>query len=527
MSLETHEHYGAVCGEVQCATGDGWVVSAQMWESKVAHILDAALETVCGYVNTMPENFTMYRYKAIRPRHGHQVGSGSGSGGSTDGGADQRQLAVIAALEHPGPLTEYFRPLTSAVEEDPEKVARLVHYHAPQKVLLTELLTTPHASWQTAYVRNAKAIADVPKDLGELVEKECRHHNRRIFAMLYLFAKFERLWEHSSHSLARKCSLLFLQSFDALHFLLEWFSLALFFVTYFHITVLIDPPCGNVQQDVNYSCSDGQFFGIYNATFTIDSVCNPNGFSMQLYKNGPGGIIANDSPDAKKVICPKSKCGREVVDSWFCRKYYWPKDGKDTYTGEPNYNDTVMKASFNDTTPDEWALQRLYRFAPLPTCKGSYRTEFYDCCGYWSGMGGNGAANGIGPHAPSTCSQALNITLIYNQSTMGGGMNLPEYYLQTHSAWAWGFNQPESMTQIKQFDGLTADGAKHKFKYYQPMIHSQNCTDKPNVFTHRMQPVIAAPDADINHYWWANRSFCVMNTTWNGMDREKCSTPGR
>eukprot|EP00937_MAST-01D_sp_MAST-1D-sp2_P001910 g1910.t1 len=309
MDAETHEDYGAVCAEVRtpgAAVRQDWVVSAQGFHYKMSHVLDRALETMCGFVLRMPEHATLYRWDAIKP--------------------DQ----------HTGysPLREYFR----AVEQplDVTEDMHLVHRHAPQRVLQFQMLARPGARWTTAYVKNAYAVVQVPVEMDQLIERQGRWLNASHLGVLYNISNFPQLWHHSSHPVGRKLLILFEHLYTAVAGIIAWFMPALFFALFLVSVRAFKQPCESYLGDTQYGCWDNATHGHKGTLFGF---VNNSGYKLGITRaaasaaaqpwQSPLGLWTCDQ-DPKFTTCyPMPLCqgqyhGDEVVDccTGACREAY-------------------------------------------------------------------------------------------------------------------------------------------------------------------------------------------------------------
>ncbi|KAF0536232.1 glycosyltransferase family 2 protein [Gigaspora margarita] len=133
------------CGEIVVKKGKGRIkllhpiVAAQNFEYKMINILDKPFESVFGYITTLPEAFSAYRYIALQNI-------------TNDNG------------EVEGPLTSYFKSEINNVKKRRSIFAANM-YHARGHILSLELVTKRGSSWLLHYVKSSKAEINVPEEV--------------------------------------------------------------------------------------------------------------------------------------------------------------------------------------------------------------------------------------------------------------------------------------------------------------------------------------------------------------------------
>jgi cellulose synthase/poly-beta-1,6-N-acetylglucosamine synthase-like glycosyltransferase len=239
FQLEMNKSLGAVCGEVKSTGtfGNNFVVSAQAFEYKMSYVLDKSFESLCGYLTDMPEAFVAYRFKAIRERDGE------------------------------GPLNEYFRGLVTLLGVESCDRPHMVHYHSPSMVLCFETVARANCSWVIQYVKNAKAVVQVPSEFATYVDRRAQMRNAKMFSLFYNLSRFGHLWQHTNHTLSRKLALASQQVYLLSQFILEWFYFALFYVAFTQLVMQMKPECVSAPGDSVHGCWKEVRFGVFNKTY--------------------------------------------------------------------------------------------------------------------------------------------------------------------------------------------------------------------------------------------------------------------
>ncbi|CAG8513549.1 6575_t:CDS:2 [Racocetra fulgida] len=139
------------CGEIVVEKGKGCIkllnpiVAAQNFEYKMTNILDKPFESVFGYITTLPEAFSAYRYIAL-------------------------QNTINDKGEIEGPLASYFKDEISDVKKE-RNIFSANMYLARDRILCLELVTKRGCSWLLHYVKSSKAETNVPKDFSGLINQ--------------------------------------------------------------------------------------------------------------------------------------------------------------------------------------------------------------------------------------------------------------------------------------------------------------------------------------------------------------------
>ncbi|CAG8649522.1 25903_t:CDS:2, partial [Gigaspora rosea] len=175
------------CGEIVVKKGKGRIkllypiVAAQNFEYKMINILDKPFESVFGYITTLPEAFSAYRYIALQ-----NITNDKG--------------------EVEGPLTSYFKSEINNVKKRRSIFAANM-YHARGHILSLELVTKRGCSWLLHYVKSSKAEINVPEEVCGLINQRIRWLSGSLFANFYAITHFYYIWR-SGHSFGRKLFLL-------------------------------------------------------------------------------------------------------------------------------------------------------------------------------------------------------------------------------------------------------------------------------------------------------------------------------
>ncbi|CAG8717216.1 5443_t:CDS:2 [Gigaspora margarita] len=200
------------CGEIVVKKGKGRIkllhpiVAAQNFEYKMINILDKPFESVFGYITTLPEAFSAYRYIALQNI-------------TNDNG------------EVEGPLTSYFKSEINNVKKRRNIFAANM-YHARGHILSLELVTKRGSSWLLHYVKSSKAEINVPEEVCGLINQRIRWLNGSLFANFYAITHFYYIWR-SGHSFGRKLVLLIEMAFQTYKFVFSWFSLGNFYLIFY------------------------------------------------------------------------------------------------------------------------------------------------------------------------------------------------------------------------------------------------------------------------------------------------------
>ena len=168
-----NEKIGGCAGEIEAqASWCNPVVSGQVFEYKIAHILDKSAEAILGFISVLPGAFSAYRYKAL-------VEPDPSSGES--------------------PLNKYFAGLQS---DDLGPFMSNI-YLAEDRILCFELIARHGTSYTLDYVPGAVAVTDVPMNAADLLKQRKRWLNGALFALFYSFMHARQFYT-SGLSVVRK-----------------------------------------------------------------------------------------------------------------------------------------------------------------------------------------------------------------------------------------------------------------------------------------------------------------------------------
>ncbi|MES1907943.1 MAG: hypothetical protein MHM6MM_000968 [Cercozoa sp. M6MM] len=204
-ALEADKNCAGVCGEIVTDSTNPLdpVVAAQVYEYKISHILDKALESSVGYLSVLPGAFSMYRWAALRD-------------------------SFVS-----GPLRQYF----SQLETPPHRVTpfKANLFLAEDRVLCTELMCLPGKKYTMKWVSDSVATTDIPKDLYSLMRQRRRWVNGSFFALLYNLSRFSRFWKKSAHSAWHKAVMTCFFGYQLTVVVMSWFLLANTFLAFWFV----------------------------------------------------------------------------------------------------------------------------------------------------------------------------------------------------------------------------------------------------------------------------------------------------
>jgi len=206
--MEDNNTVAGVCGEItamieKISDYANPVVAAQVFEYKVSHFLDKALESTYGFISVLPGAFSAYRWRAIKEEDGK------------------------------GPLVEYFKTVTCTPGELGPFKANM--FLAEDRILCFELIARKGKAWTLEYVKGAVAETDVPVELVDLLKQRRRWLNGSFFALLYAILNFGRYWEDSRHSLWRKLSIMSQFFYFLVNIMLTWLLVGNYFLAFFYL----------------------------------------------------------------------------------------------------------------------------------------------------------------------------------------------------------------------------------------------------------------------------------------------------
>jgi chitin synthase len=167
VEMERNLQIGGCCGEIAVNKPNycSLVQAAQHYEYKTSNFMGKCMESLFGYISVLPGAFSAYRYKAVKGE----------------------------------PLQRYFYSIKNSLS--PFKANM---YLAEDRILCFEILTKKNCDWILHYVKDARAVTDVPETIAALIKQRRRWLNGSFFSQIYTVSHFSKLWLDSSHSLFRK-----------------------------------------------------------------------------------------------------------------------------------------------------------------------------------------------------------------------------------------------------------------------------------------------------------------------------------
>ncbi|KAF0538224.1 glycosyltransferase family 2 protein [Gigaspora margarita] len=133
------------------------IVGAQIFEHEISNILDRPSESIFGYIQILPEDFSAYRYLSLQDIK-NNIGNTS----------------ILS--------TSYLK----------------YNYH-----LCFDLVSKHNRSWILHYESSSQAEIDISSNLSEFIHQQRCRLNQNFFATLYAFKRFYFIWK-SGHSILRK-----------------------------------------------------------------------------------------------------------------------------------------------------------------------------------------------------------------------------------------------------------------------------------------------------------------------------------
>ncbi|RIB03736.1 Glycosyltransferase Family 2 protein [Gigaspora rosea] len=162
------------CGNINI-TKDGYrskllnpIVGAQSFNYKMSFILDKPFESIFGYISSLSEGFSAYRYSALQSCTNN----------------------ICLSNEH---------------------------------ALNFDLVTSKDHRWKLHYIKSAHAKTNIPENLPELIHQQKRHINKSFLASFYAFTHFYCIWK-SGHTIFYKICLQTKVIYQLYDFLFSWFA---------------------------------------------------------------------------------------------------------------------------------------------------------------------------------------------------------------------------------------------------------------------------------------------------------------
>jgi chitin synthase len=228
-SMNSNTNIGGCCGEICVDKPRMWlmnpIVAAQVFEYKISHIMEKAMESWFGFITVLPGAFSAYRYKAL-------VGNNESPGIVNDEnyGSDY-SIGVGHIDKFDTPLYKYFKSLP-----DPNEVGALSvasrqgafdanMYLAEDRILCFEICAMENKSYTLHWNKNARAHTDIPENLATLLKQRRRWLNGSFFAGLFSLIHFWKLMK-TKHSLLRKIGFFVQFIYMLTNTLVTWFLLS-------------------------------------------------------------------------------------------------------------------------------------------------------------------------------------------------------------------------------------------------------------------------------------------------------------
>ena len=234
-ALECDSDLGGCCGEIEPSNSGVWsfYVSAQKTEYKLFDVFDRSMESLVGYVPSLPVRFSAYRWKAVKD---------------------------------PEVRNKYFEPI-----KDPEivDVSFANICLSEDRSLSYWIVMNENAKWTTKCVRGSVAEVELPEKLADLVLERRTKINGKIFATLHAFTHIGKVFK-TKHSVFRKFFLFLLLIFNMANVMIGWLLVGL--VYGFLVMILYEAEsvlCSDSKEEE--LCSDD--FGIVRSFVMLVYVC--------------------------------------------------------------------------------------------------------------------------------------------------------------------------------------------------------------------------------------------------------------
>ncbi|KAF0483904.1 glycosyltransferase family 2 protein [Gigaspora margarita] len=162
------------------------IVGAQIFEQEISNILDRPSESIFGYIQILPENFSAYRYLSLQDIM-NNIGNTS----------------ILS--------TSYLK----------------YNY-----LLCFDLVSKHNRSWILHYESSSQAEIDISSNLSEFIHQQRYRLNHNFFATLYAFTHFYFIWK-SGHSILRKIFLQIKIMWHIYHLLFLWSAPGIYYTFLF------------------------------------------------------------------------------------------------------------------------------------------------------------------------------------------------------------------------------------------------------------------------------------------------------
>ncbi|KAJ5894972.1 CAZyme family GT2 [Penicillium taxi] len=212
QSFYNNENLGGACGEVRALRHKRNIinpfVAAQDFQYMESNILDKPLESVFGHVSASA--FSAYRYRAIMGR----------------------------------PLEQYLHGDPTLAKQLGKKgiegmnIFKKNMFLAGDRILSFELIAKAGFKWQLTFVKASIAETEVADDYAEFINFQRRWLNGSFAANLYAIIHFARIYK-SRHNIFTLLLLHIQMVYNVARFVLNWFSLASFWIVNWVILDLV------------------------------------------------------------------------------------------------------------------------------------------------------------------------------------------------------------------------------------------------------------------------------------------------
>eukprot|EP00361_Fabrea_salina_P005752 CAMPEP_0202437014 /NCGR_PEP_ID=MMETSP1345-20130828/27313_1 /ASSEMBLY_ACC=CAM_ASM_000843 /TAXON_ID=342563 /ORGANISM="Fabrea Fabrea salina" /LENGTH=644 /DNA_ID=CAMNT_0049050613 /DNA_START=148 /DNA_END=2082 /DNA_ORIENTATION=+ len=191
-ALECDSDLGGCCGEIEPSNSGVWnfYVSAQKTEYKLFDVFDRSMESLVGYVPSLPVRFSAYRWKAVKD--------------------PEVRNKYFESIKEPEVVDVSFSNI--CLSED--------------RALSYWIVMNENAKWTTKCVRGSVAEVELPEKLADLVLERRTKINGKIFATLRAFTHIGKVFK-TKHSVFRKFFLFLLLVFNMANVMLEWLLVGL------------------------------------------------------------------------------------------------------------------------------------------------------------------------------------------------------------------------------------------------------------------------------------------------------------
>ncbi|CAG8519931.1 23372_t:CDS:2 [Dentiscutata erythropus] len=177
-AVSTDSDIVGVCGNIDIIKGESKIkllnpiAGAQNFYYKMLYSLDKPFESIFGYINSLSEGFSAYKYEALQSCANN----------------------LCLSNEH---------------------------------ALNFDLVTSKDHHWKLHYVKSAHAETNIPENLPELIHQQKCHINKYFLASLYAITHFYCIWK-SGHTIFHKICLQIKIIYQACDFLFSWFASGIF-----------------------------------------------------------------------------------------------------------------------------------------------------------------------------------------------------------------------------------------------------------------------------------------------------------